>query len=111
MKRKEFRKLISVDKAREIINSLQVIPGKESLALENVHGKILAEDIVTEINVPPFPRAIMDGYAVRAENTYACSETEPVRLRIAGESPCRLGCKIHGFGRGNRGNSYWSTCS
>ncbi len=94
MKRKEFRKLISVDKAREIINSLQVIPGKESLALENVHGNILAEDIVTEINVPPFPRAIMDGYAVRAENTYACSETEPVRLRIVGDLPAGSDAKF-----------------
>jgi molybdenum cofactor synthesis domain-containing protein len=94
MKRKEFRKLISVDKAREIINSLQVIPRKESLALENVHGNILAEDIVTEINVPPFPRAIMDGYAVRAENTYACSETEPVRLRRVGDLPAGSDAKF-----------------
>jgi len=53
MKRKEFRKLISVEKAREIMNSLQVLPGKEKLAIENVHGKILAEDIIAEINVPP----------------------------------------------------------
>ncbi|AKB49681.1 Molybdopterin biosynthesis protein MoeA [Methanosarcina barkeri str. Wiesmoor] len=84
MKRKEFRKLISVEKAREIINSLQVLPRQESLALENAYGEILAEDIVTEINVPPFPRAIMDGYAVRAEDTYACSETEPVKLKLLG---------------------------
>lgn len=84
MKRKEFRKLISVEKAREIINSLQVFPKQESLALENAYGKILAEDIVTEINVPPFSRAVMDGYAVRAEDTYACSETEPVKLKLLG---------------------------
>lgn len=84
MKRKEFRKLISVEKAREIINNLQVFPKPESLALENAYGEILAGDIVTEINVPPFPRAVMDGYAVRAEDTYACSETEPVELRLLG---------------------------
>ncbi len=87
MKRKEFRKLISVEKAREIINSLQVLPGQESLALENAYGKILAEDIVAEINVPPFARAIMDGYAVRAEDTYACSETEPAVLKLLGNIP------------------------
>jgi len=84
MKRKEFRELISVEKAREIINSLQVFPRQERLALKNAYGKILAEDIVTEINVPPFPRAIMDGYAVRAEDTYACSGTEPVELKLIG---------------------------
>lgn len=94
MKRKEFRKLVSVDKAREIINSLQVIPGKESSALENAHGKILAEDVVADINVPPFPRAVMDGYAVRAEDTYACNETEPVRLRVLGNLPAGSGAKF-----------------
>jgi molybdenum cofactor synthesis domain-containing protein len=87
MKRKEFRKLISVDKAREIINSLQVLPRQEDSVLENAYGKILAEDIIPEINVPPFPRAVMDGYAVRAEDTYACSETEPVELRMLGNIP------------------------
>ena len=94
MKRKEFRKLVSVDKAREIINSLQVLPGKESSALENAHGKILAEDIVADINVPPFPRAVMDGYAVRAEDTYTCNETEPVRLRVLGNLPAGSGAKF-----------------
>ena len=84
MKRKEFRKLISVDKAREIINNLHVLPQQEDSSLENAYGKILAEDIITEINVPPFPRAVMDGYAVRAEDTYDCSETEPVKLRMVG---------------------------
>jgi putative molybdopterin biosynthesis protein len=87
MKRKEFRELASVDEARKIINSLQVLPEKEGLALENAHGKTLAEDIVTEINVPPFSRAVMDGYAVRAEDTYACSETEPVKLKLLGNIP------------------------
>jgi putative molybdopterin biosynthesis protein len=84
MKRKEFRKLISADKAREIINSLEVLPRQEEYSLENAFGKILAEDIITEINVPPFPRAVMDGYAVRAEDTYNCSETAPVKLRMLG---------------------------
>jgi putative molybdopterin biosynthesis protein len=94
MKRKEFRKLISVEKAREIMNSLQVLPRQESLSIENAYGEILAEDIVTEINVPPFPRAIMDGYAVRAENTYTCSETEPVKLRLLGNLPAGSDAKF-----------------
>ncbi len=94
MKRKEFRKLISVEKAREIIDNLQVFPGQEGLALENAHGKILAEDIVAEINVPSFARAIMDGYAVRAEDTYACSETEPAGLKVLGNIPAGSDAKF-----------------
>lgn len=87
MKRKEFRELVSVEEARKIINSLKVLPGKENLTLENAYGKTLAEDIITEINVPPFPRAVMDGYAVRAQDTYASSETEPVKLKLLGNIP------------------------
>jgi len=94
MKRKEFRELVSVEEARRIINSLQVCPEKESSALENAYGKILAEDIVTEINVPPFERSVMDGYAVRAEDTYACSETEPVKLGLLGNIPAGSDAKF-----------------
>jgi len=87
MKRKEFRQLISVEEARKIINSLQVFPVEKEEILENSYGKILAGDIVTEINVPPFSRATMDGYAVKAEDTYACREAEPSRLKILGHIP------------------------
>lgn len=87
MKRKEFRELVPVEEARKIINSLKVLPEKENITLENALGKTLAEDIVTEINVPPFPRAIMDGYAVRAEDTYSSSETKPVKLKLLGNIP------------------------
>lgn len=94
MKRKEFRELISVEEARKIINSLKVFPEKEILTLENVHGKTLAEDIVTGINVPPFPRSVMDGYAVRAEDTYVSSETEPVKLKLLGNIPAGSNAKF-----------------
>jgi putative molybdopterin biosynthesis protein len=94
MKRKEFRKLVSIDKAREIINSLQVLPAKEDSILENAHGKILAEDVIAEINVPPFPRAVMDGYAVRAEDTYTSSETDPIRLTRLGNIPAGSNAKF-----------------
>jgi putative molybdopterin biosynthesis protein len=87
MKRKEFRELISVEAARKILNSLEVLPVKENIGLENSYGKTLSEDIVTEIDVPPFPRATMDGYAVRAEDTYTGSENEPVKLKLLGNIP------------------------
>jgi molybdenum cofactor synthesis domain-containing protein len=94
MKRKEFRELVSVDRAREIINNLQVLPGKESLALEEAYGKILAEGIVAGINVPPFSRAVMDGYAVRAEDTYASHKNEPAKLKMLGNIPAGSGAKL-----------------
>lgn len=94
MKRKEFRELVPVEEARKIINSLQVLPEKENITLENALGKTLAEDMVTEINVPPFPRAVMDGYAVRAEDTYASIETDPVKLKLLGNIPAGSDAKF-----------------
>ena len=48
---------------------------------------ILAEDIVADTDLPPFDRAQMDGYAVRAADV----ETTPARLRIVGESAAGAG--------------------
>lgn len=87
MKRKEYRKLVSVEEARKIISSLQLKPGREIVSLENSRGKTLAEDIFSEISVPSFTRAVMDGYAVQASDTYACNENEPVRLKLLGRVP------------------------
>jgi len=94
MKRKEFRELISVEAARKILNSLEVFPVKENNDLDNSYGKTLSEDIITEINVPPFSRATMDGYAVRAEDTYTGSENEPVKLKLLGNIPAGSDAKF-----------------
>ncbi|MDT7603339.1 MAG: molybdopterin molybdotransferase, partial [Acidobacteriota bacterium] len=38
----------------------------ESVALQEARGRVLAEDVVADTDLPPFDRALMDGYAVRA---------------------------------------------
>lgn len=50
-------------------------------------GRVLAEDVVADSDLPPFNRAQMDGYAVRAED----ARSAPVRLRIVGESAAGRG--------------------
>jgi molybdopterin molybdotransferase len=59
----------------------------ESVALSDSLGRILAEDIIADTDLPPFDRAQMDGYAVRAADV---SKT-PARLRIVGESAAGTG--------------------
>jgi len=49
-------------------------------------GRVLAVDVVSEIDVPSFRRAMMDGYAVRAEDTYGASAYNPIPLRVVGSS-------------------------
>jgi len=48
-------------------------------------GRVLAEDISTPENLPAFSRSSMDGYAVRAEDTYGASESLPAYLNVIGE--------------------------
>src|SRR5258708_24904311 len=59
----------------------------ESVALGEAIGRILAEDIIADSDLPPFDRAQMDGYAVRAADV----TNVPARLRIAGESAAGAG--------------------
>ncbi len=82
--RKIFRELITVDEAiRLIMKSFDLEPNKfEEVSLFDAVGRVLAEDISSNIDVPPFDRAIVDGYAVLAQDTFNASETKPVKLKI-----------------------------
>ncbi len=54
-----------------------------SVVFHNAHGLVLAEDIVATEDVPSFDRSAVDGYAVRASDTYRASQNKPAVLRIA----------------------------
>ncbi len=80
-----FLKVVPLEKALEVISSFPLEPKVESVPLEEALGRVLAEDVVSPIDVPPFDRATVDGYALRAEDTFMASESEPVRLKVIGE--------------------------
>lgn len=80
-----FLKVVPLEKALEVIDSFPLEPEVERVPISEALGRVLAEDIVSPINVPPFDRATVDGYAVRAEDTFMASESEPVRLKVIGE--------------------------
>ena len=81
---KEFHSLIHLDAARSIV--LQHLPAATiaSVPLPQAAGCILAEKIVSRIDVPGFSRASMDGFAVLAEDTIEAREDRPVALRLEG---------------------------
>ena len=58
---------------------------KARLPLQETLGRICAADILSPENLPPYPRSTMDGYAVRATDTYGASEKLPAYLRVSGE--------------------------
>ncbi|WP_461866250.1 molybdenum cofactor synthesis domain-containing protein [Thermococcus sp.] len=80
-----FLKVIPLEEALKIINLLPLEAEVEEVHIENALGRTLAEDVKSPINVPPFDRATVDGYAVRSEDTWMASESEPVRLKVIGE--------------------------
>ncbi len=58
----------------------------EEIPIETSHSRVLAEAVVSSINVPGFDRSAMDGYAVIADETTGASDYHPIRLKVAGQS-------------------------
>lgn len=56
-----------------------------TLPLENSSGHILAEDIFSTENLPSFDKSVVDGYAVKALDTFGASESVPALLKIIGK--------------------------
>lgn len=80
---KEFFKVTDLQKVLEWPSLFQPVE-KETIPLNSALGRILGTDIQSEINLPDFPRAIMDGYAVKAMSTFGASEGNPAYLNITG---------------------------
>jgi putative molybdopterin biosynthesis protein len=85
--RKEFRSLIPLPEAKSIIFDHAPQPGVEAVPMECSLGRILAEKIISEVDVPGFHRASMDGYAVQAADTLESREDRPVSLHLVGCVP------------------------
>lgn len=80
---KEFFKVKTSDEVFAIINEFPVGPTEE-ISLTEATGRILAEPIISPEDMPPFSRSTMDGYAVRAKDTFGSSESMPALLTVAG---------------------------
>ena len=77
-----LRETISLDEARARIDAaVRPIERTERVPLADANGRVLAEDLVATSDVPPFARAAMDGYAVRAQDTTGATRGEPRALK------------------------------
>jgi len=83
--RKVFRTLMTLDQVRSALASAipKTIPTQD-VNLENSVGSYLAEDTVSTIDVPGFDRATMDGFAVKAQDTFGANEVIPKSLKLIG---------------------------
>jgi molybdenum cofactor synthesis domain-containing protein len=81
-----FRKLMTFDEAKKTIK-LQLKPeplGTEEISLLEAHNRVLAENMASALDIPPFNRSTVDGYAVKAEDTFGAEENQPVKLKVCG---------------------------
>jgi molybdopterin molybdotransferase len=80
-----FRKLLTLDEAKDAINRLDLKPsGVEEAPLLTAHNRVLAEDVTSKLDIPPFSRSTVDGYAVKATDTFGADEKQPVHLTVCG---------------------------
>ncbi len=88
MRQQQFLEVVDRDEAearwRAVIDAA---PRRtETIGLEAALGRVLAEDVRSDVDVPGFDRSNMDGFAVRAEDTFGAAEEEPVRLTLNAET-------------------------
>ncbi len=82
---KPFRDLITYEEAKKIILENTVrMERTEVVPLQQAHGRVLAASVTAGMNIPGFRRAAMDGYAVRAQDTYGAARTSPKHLEMIG---------------------------
>lgn len=80
-----MEKLISPDRALELVLAHALTPRRRYLPADQAVGLVLAEDIVADRPYPPYPRAMMDGFAVRVADAGA---TVPIAgMTAAGAEP------------------------
>jgi putative molybdopterin biosynthesis protein len=86
-RQEQFLEVVSAEEARERFAQaldLSPLPG-ETVALAAALGRVLAHDVIAPIDVPPFDRANVDGFALRSADTAGASDTAPRRFRLNGE--------------------------
>ncbi|MBC7899760.1 MAG: molybdopterin molybdotransferase MoeA [Saprospiraceae bacterium] len=79
--------MIPISESIEIIKRETPSLGSETIDLDQVVGRVLAENIVADTDLPPFDRSQMDGFSVVAKDT----ARSPVELQIVGESSAGSG--------------------
>jgi molybdopterin molybdotransferase len=79
-----FFKLKTSEEVFRIIEGFGPL-GEETLPLQRATGRILSEDIVSPEDLPGFYRSSMDGYAIRARDSFGARESLPAMFEVIGE--------------------------
>jgi len=82
----DIKKLMSVEIAlKKFLSSVNFNPKVEVISLKNASSRVLAKDIVSQIEIPSFEKAAMDGFALKSSDTKKSTKQNPVFLKIIGK--------------------------
>ncbi len=80
-----LRSLISLEEAKSLVEeNIETIAVKQTVPLSRCLHRVLAEEIISPLAIPPYDRAAMDGYAVKAEDSFGAGKFDPVELESVG---------------------------
>ena len=79
-----FFKVKTAEEVLEILKEFSPL-GEETVSLEDAFNRVISREIVSQEDLPDFAKSSMDGYAVRARDTFGATETLPVALDLTGE--------------------------
>ena len=86
-RQEQFLDVVSAEEARKRFESqITMAPlGDETVMLAKALGRVLAHDVVAAVDAPPFDRANVDGFALRAADTIGANDSAPRKLTLNGE--------------------------
>lgn len=79
--------VVTVEDARKkFFEHWNTLPPQEEICdINDALNRVISRDIIAPVNLPEFSRSTVDGYALRAEDTFGASETLPAYLALVGE--------------------------
>ncbi|OLS24451.1 MAG: Molybdopterin molybdenumtransferase [Candidatus Heimdallarchaeota archaeon LC_2] len=81
-----FSNIMRVEEIKQLVQERVLYnPNSERISSIQALDRVLAEDIISKVNLPGFRRSAMDGFAVLASSTFGASDTSPIRLKISGQ--------------------------
>lgn len=87
MRKKMFQETVTIDEAKNIINSYykEIKREKEMVNYRDALGRFLAENLAVKEDIPGFSRSTVDGFAVNSKDTFGASSALPCYLEVIGE--------------------------
>lgn len=76
------------DKAKNLLLEKTKMQTKEYIDIKDCFGRILSEDIISNIDIPNFRRSPLDGYCFMSKDTIGVNDKNPIELKIVEEVPC-----------------------